>query len=646
MLIANRGEIACRIIATARRLGMRAIALHTPSDRGALFTRLADEVVETPSYLDAPAIVAAAKRVGAECLHPGYGFLSENADFAEYCAIEDVAFVGPPPEAMRAMGLKSSAKTVMARAGVAVLPGYHGDNQTAKFLRERAYQVGYPVLIKAIAGGGGRGIRRVDAHVEFDAAFESAQREAEAAFGDPRVLIEKLILSPRHIEVQVFGDRHGNVVHLYERDCSLQRRRQKLIEESPAPGVPEDVRAAMTQAAVAAAKAVGYVGAGTVEFIADASKGLGRDNFFFLEMNTRLQVEHPVTEALLGVDLVEWQFCVAAGEALPKTQAELIPRGAAIEARVNAEDPQTGFLPSPGVLRALKLDALHVRVDSGFAEGDTISPQYDSLVAKLIAHADTREAAIAKLDAALARAVVMGPKTNIAFLRRLLGAPEFVAGRHDTGFIDANLERLGAVPQPPDTRAALAGVEAIYAEIAPKAAPVADGDPWSVADSFELMGPRRVPFEAEVDGKAERFVAIARGREVEIAFRDGRPAPAAEFPPTVLALDEGVLVLNSGRQTQVQPIDPEAAGEVGVGTSDGAVKAPMHGRLAALAVTEGQLVEAGARVAMLEAMKMEHALAAPRAGRIKLAGRAVGEIVEQGALILTVAEDGEPSAPA
>src|SRR6185437_3156150 len=256
-LIANRGEIACRIIATARRLGMRAIALHTPADRGALFTRLADEVVETPSYLDAPAIVAAAKAVGAECLHPGYGFLSENADFAEYCAIEDVVFVGPPPAAMRAMGLKSSAKLLMARAGVAVLPGYHGDNQTAKFLKERAYQVGYPVLIKAIAGGGGRGIRRVDAHVEFDAAFESAQREAEAAFGDPRVLIEKLILSPRHIEVQVFGDSHGNVVHLYERDCSLQRRRQKLIEESPAPGVPEETRAAMTEAAVAAAKAVG-----------------------------------------------------------------------------------------------------------------------------------------------------------------------------------------------------------------------------------------------------------------------------------------------------------------------------------------------------------------------------------------------------
>jgi len=638
VLIANRGEIACRIIATARRLGMRAIALHTPADRGALFTRLADEVVETPSYLDAPAIVAAAKAVGAECLHPGYGFLSENADFAEYCAIEDVVFVGPPPAAMRAMGLKSSAKLLMARAGVAVLPGYHGDNQTAKFLKERAYQVGYPVLIKAIAGGGGRGIRRVDAHVEFDAAFESAQREAEAAFGDPRVLIEKLILSPRHIEVQVFGDSHGNVVHLYERDCSLQRRRQKLIEESPAPGVPEETRAAMTEAAVAAAKAVGYVGAGTVEFIVDASKGLGRDNFFFLEMNTRLQVEHPVTEALLGVDLVEWQFRVAAGEKLPKSQAELIPHGAAIEARVNAEDPETGFLPSPGLLRALKLDALDVRVDSGFEEGDTILPQYDSLVAKLIAHAETRQAAVAKLDAALARAVVMGPKTNIAFLRRLLAAPEFVAATHDTGFIDAHLERLGAVPQPPDARAAPAGVEAIYADIAPRAAATADNDPWSLADSFELMGPRRVPFEAEVDGESERFLAITRGGEVEIAFRDGRAAPAAEVAPSVLVVDDGVLVLNGGRQTHVRALDPEAAGEVGATASDGAVKAPMPGRLAALAVAEGQQVAAGERVAVLEAMKMEHALSAPRAGRVTLAGREVGDSVEQGALILTVAE--------
>jgi 3-methylcrotonyl-CoA carboxylase alpha subunit len=617
-------------------MGLRTIALHTPADRGALFTRVADEVIETPSYLDGQAIVAAARKAGAQALHPGYGFLSENADFAEYCALEGVTFVGPPPAAMRAMGLKSSAKALMARAGVAVLPGYHGDNQTAKFLKERAYQIGYPVLIKAIAGGGGRGIRRVDAHMDFEAALEGAQREAEAAFGDGRVLIEKLITAPRHIEVQVFGDSHGHVVHLYERDCSLQRRRQKLIEETPAPGLPAPTRAAMLEAAVVAAKAVGYVGAGTVEFIVDASRGLGRDSFFFLEMNTRLQVEHPVTEALLGVDLVEWQLRVAAGEPLPKTQAELVPHGAAIEARVNAEDPETGFLPSPGRLRAFRLAGLGVRVDSGFEEGDEISPQYDSLVAKLIAHAETREAAVAKLDAALAEAVVMGPKTNIAFLRGLLAAPEFEAGRHDTGFIDANLERLGAAPQPPDAVAALAGVRAILSDILPAPAPAEGNDPWSVNDSFELMGPRRVPFEARVDGRVERFVAIAGGTELQ--FRDGRPAPAPAVSPTVLAVDDGVLVMNGGRQTHVAPPSPSEAVGDGGQSGDGAVVAPMHGRLVALSVSDGESVEAGQRLAVLEAMKMEHALTAPRAGKATLAGPKIGDIVEQGELILSVGD--------
>jgi 3-methylcrotonyl-CoA carboxylase alpha subunit len=635
VLIANRGEIACRIIATAKRMGLETIALYTPADSGARFTRLADRIVEIPSYLDAQAIVGAAKAAGAQCLHPGYGFLSENADFAEYCAIEDIVFVGPPPEAMRAMGLKSSAKAVAARTGTAVVPGYYGDNQTAKFMRERAYQLGYPVLIKAIAGGGGRGIRRVDSHIEFESALESAQREAEAAFGDGRVLIEKYISSPRHIEVQVFGDTHGNVVHLYERDCSAQRRRQKLIEETPAPGLPAPTRAAMTEAAVAAAKAVGYVGAGTVEFIVDASKGFARDSFYFLEMNTRLQVEHPVTEALLGIDLVEWQFRVAAGEPLLLTQAELVPNGYAVEARVNAEDPETGFLPSPGLLRALRLDDLGVRVDSGVEEGDSVSPHYDSLVAKLIAHADSRDEALAKLDAALARAVVMGPKTNIAFLRALIAAPEFRDGRHDTGFIDANLERLGAVKQPPDARAALAGVEAIYSELAPAPAPAVEGDPWSQADSFELMGPRRVPFEAEVDGALQGFVAIARGAGIEIALRDGREAPAAEVAPTVLAVEDGVLVLNGGRQTHVAP-PRHVSGEDEAEESDGDVRAPMHGRLIALAVSEGDEVEAGARLAVLEAMKMEHALTAPRAGRVTLAGHRVGDIVEPGEVVASV----------
>ena len=352
VLIANRGEIACRIIRTARRMGMKSIALHTPVDRGALFTRLADEAHEigegANGYLDQAAIVALATKVGAECLHPGYGFLSENADFAEACAKAGIVFVGPPPGAMRTMGLKSSAKALMQRAGVPVVPGYHGDNQNPKFLREKAYEIGYPVLIKAIAGGGGRGMRRVDAHVEFDAALESAMREAEAAFGDGRVLIEKYVASPRHIELQVFADAHGDCVHLYERDCSAQRRHQKVVEECPAPGLPEETRAAMAKAATEAAVAAGYVGAGTVEFIADPSRGLRPSDFYFLEMNTRLQVEHPVTEAVTGLDLVEWQFRVAAGEPMPLKQGEIACAGAAIEARVYAEDPEHNFLPSAG----------------------------------------------------------------------------------------------------------------------------------------------------------------------------------------------------------------------------------------------------------------------------------------------------------
>jgi 3-methylcrotonyl-CoA carboxylase alpha subunit len=352
VLIANRGEIACRVIRTAKRLGVRTIAIYSAADRGAPHARLADEAHEIgpaparESYLDGQRIVALAQQVAAASIHPGYGFLSENAEFAEACAAAGVIFIGPPPAAIRAMGLKSAAKALMQKAGVPVTPGYHGDNQTPKFLKEKAYEIGYPVLIKAIAGGGGKGMRRVDAHVDFEAALESAAREATNAFGDARVLVEKYVSRPRHIEMQIFGDAHGEVVHLFERDCSLQRRHQKVIEESPAPGLSEETRSAMAAAAIAAGKAVGYVGAGTVEFIADSSKGLRPDGFYFMEMNTRLQVEHPVTEAITGLDLVEWQFRVAAGEKLPQAQADIRRSGAAVEARLYAEDPEHGFLPS------------------------------------------------------------------------------------------------------------------------------------------------------------------------------------------------------------------------------------------------------------------------------------------------------------
>src|ERR1700734_646075 len=428
VLIANRGEIACRIIGAARRMGMRSIAMHTPADRGALFTRLADEAHEigegANGYLNQEAIIGLAKTVGADCLHPGYGFLSENADFAERCVKAGIVFVGPPPEAMRTMGLKSSAKALMQRAGVPVVPGYHGDNQNPKFLREKAYEIGYPVLIKAIAGGGGRGMRRVDAHVEFDAELERAIREAEAGVGGGGGLIEKYIASPRHIEVQVFADAHGACVHLYERDCSAQRRHQKVVEECPAPGLPEETRAAMAKAATEAALAAGYVGAGTVEFIADPSRGLKPNDFYFLEMNTRLQVEHPVTEAVTGLDLVEWQFRIAAGEPLPRAQGQIACSGAASEARVYAEDPEHNFLPSTGLIQAMPFKgeegAQGVRVDTGFEAGDSVTPYYDPMIAKVIVHGTTRAEALAALLTALDDAVIIGPKTNLAFLRGLL----------------------------------------------------------------------------------------------------------------------------------------------------------------------------------------------------------------------------------
>ena len=386
-------------------MGIRSIAMHTPADRGALFTRLADEAHEigegANGYLDQDAIVALARKVGAECLHPGYGFLSENAGFAEACGKAGIVFVGPPPQAMRTMGLKSSAKALMQRAGVPVVPGYHGDNQAPKFLREKAYEIGYPVLIKAIAGGGGRGMRRVDAHVEFDAALESAVREAEAAFGDGRVMIEKYVASPRHIEMQVFADSHGACVHLFERDCSAQRRHQKVVEECPAPGLPQETRAAMAKAATDAALAAGYVGAGTVEFIVDPARGLRPSDFYFLEMNTRLQVEHPVTEAVTGLDLVEWQFRVAAGEPLPLKQSEIRCSGAAIEARVYAEDPEHGFLPSAGRIHVMNLKGEEglagVRVDTGFEAGDSVTPFYDAMIAKVIVHGASRAEALAAL---------------------------------------------------------------------------------------------------------------------------------------------------------------------------------------------------------------------------------------------------------
>jgi 3-methylcrotonyl-CoA carboxylase alpha subunit len=645
VLIANRGEIACRIIRTARRMGVRSVAIHTPVDRDALFTRLADEVYEigegANGYLDSGAIVALARSVGAECLHPGYGFLSESAEFAEACGKAGVVFVGPPPEAMRTMGLKNSAKAVMERTGVPVVPGYHGDNQDAGFLCEKADEIGYPVLIKAIAGGGGRGMRRVDTPAELEAALESASREALAAFGDPRVLIEKFVSSLRHIELQIFADAHGNCVHLYERDCSLQRRHQKVVEECPAPGLPQEMRAAMVTAAKEAALAAGYVGAGTVEFIADASRGLTPGEFYFLEMNTRLQVEHPVTEAVTGIDLVEWQFRVAAQEPLPLSQDQIVCNGAAIEARVYAEDPEHGFLPSPGRIHAMRLGRQEglkgVRVDAGFSAGDSVTPYYDAMIAKLIIHAPTRTQALATLGREIADAVVIGPKTNLSFLLELCRSPEVASGRFDTGFIDAHLDRLGAIPRPPESRAVLAAAQRLLAEReAALPSPLDPFDPWRVADSFELASPRRVGLDVVVDGRPERVHLTGIGRDA-IETARGQGARGEGEPEITLHLaDGGVYAFARGRQAFVALMDPLDRMAGGGEEGDGAIRAPMNGRVAALYVEEGERVDAGQRLAVIEAMKMEHAMTAPFAGFVRDLIANVGEQVEMAERIMRV----------
>jgi 3-methylcrotonyl-CoA carboxylase alpha subunit len=643
VLIANRGEIACRVVRTARRMGIRTIAVYSEADRGALFTRMADEahaIGPAPareSYLAADKIIALAKRIGAASIHPGYGFLSENAEFADACAEAGIVFIGPSPGAIRAMGLKNAAKALMQKAGVPVVPGYHGDNQSAKFLKEKAYEIGYPVLIKAIAGGGGKGMRRVDAHVDFENALEGAAREAQSAFGDPRVLIEKYVAQPRHIEMQIFGDRSGEVVHLFERDCSLQRRHQKVIEESPAPGLSDAMRASMAEAAVAAGRAVSYVGAGTIEFIADSSRGLRPDSFYFMEMNTRLQVEHPVTEAITGLDLVEWQFRVADGEPLPLAQSAIRQKGHAVEARLYAENPENNFLPAAGKIFALEFPAADgLRIDTGVEAGSVVTPFYDPMIAKIIAHGATRDDALDRLSDAISQTLVAGPKTNAAFLAALCDAPEFRSGAFDTGFIEANLARLGAAPREPDAGAALLGAERLLA-LRPGAP---SNDPWRVADRFELTGRRSIGVDILVDGRPVALVETSLNGAAKLAFGDGRTVPDApeDAPARIIVTKDAFFVLKAGRQAELRLVDPlDGEMEASSGGS-GLVEAPMHGRLLALFVEEGQTVEQGARVAIVEAMKMEHALAAPRAGRVVRIAAAVGAQVQQGDRLMTIEE--------
>jgi len=648
VLIANRGEIACRIARTAKRLGLRTIAVYSAADAHALHVRLCDEahgIGPAPardSYLAIERIVEVAKQAAAECVHPGYGFLSENADFVDACNQAGIAFVGPPAAAMRAMGVKDRAKSLMEKAGVPVVPGYHGERQDGKFLKEKAYEIGYPVLIKPAAGGGGRGLRRVDKHAEFEAALEGAIREAESAFGSSRVLIEKYVAAPRHIEIQVFADRHGHVIHLGERDCSLQRRHQKVIEEAPAPGMTPELRAQMGAAAVEAARAVGYVGAGTVEFIADGTKGLRADGFWFIEMNTRLQVEHPVTEAVTGLDLVEWQFRVASGEKLPLEQSQVRITGHAIEARVYAEDPESGFLPSTGRIVAMELPS-DIRVDAGVEAGDEVTPYYDAMIAKLIAQAPTREAALDRLAAALARTVIAGPRSNVAFLGALIRASEFRQGKVDTAFIDRNLAALGAVPRQADFAAAALGVELLLEGKAGGEFP--DGDasadeaaeansPWAASDGFQLGGARLHAVPVTIDGESAVATVSYGAGGMRVAIEAAAPATDAR----VFEAGGEAYVLHHGRQTRVR-IKDFATATAAAGAGDGVIKAPMHGRVLEIDVAVGDRVAAGQRLAVIEAMKMEHTLRAPFAGIVLQAPVGAGQQVVEGAEIMVI----EPS---
>jgi 3-methylcrotonyl-CoA carboxylase alpha subunit len=643
VLIANRGEIACRIARTAKRLGMRTIAVYSDADRAALHSRMCDEsyplggAAARDSYLAIDKLIAIARRAGAACVHPGYGFLAENAAFAEACTAAGVVFVGPPAAAIRAMGLKDRAKALMEKAGVPVVPGYHGERQEPSFLRQKAYEIGYPLVIKAVAGGGGRGLRRVDKHAEFEAALESAQREGQSAFGDARVLIERYVGSPRHIEIQIFADTHGNVIHLNERDCSLQRRHQKVIEEAPAPGMSQEIRTIMGGAAIEAARAVGYVGAGTVEFIADAANGLRSDRFWFMEMNTRLQVEHPVTEAICGVDLVEWQFRVAAGEALPLQQKQVRINGHAIEARVYAEDPERGFLPSTGTILALEFpEATGIRVDTGVEVGSEVSPFYDAMIAKVIAHASSRGAALENLSAALDHTLVMGPRSNVAFLSALLRAPEFRAGKFDTGLIDRNLVKFGAVPSGLDRAAAAHGVTCLLErELARmrgrKADAAARSSPWDAVDAFQLSGPRVVSLPVLADGEAV-LASISYGvRDVAVEI-DG-VAPAVDV--RTVETEEIVYVLRQGRQTIVRLMDFEAV-DVAHFAAGGTVTSPMHGKVLDLLVEPGETVRKGQRIALVEAMKMEHAVLAPLDGVVAEVAVAVGDQIAEKAKIAVI----------
>ncbi|MTI42884.1 3-methylcrotonyl-CoA carboxylase alpha subunit [Roseibium hamelinense] len=660
ILIANRGEIACRVMETAQKLGIRTVAIYSDADAGAKHVAMADEAFRvgpspvSESYLKTDRIIEACKISGAEAVHPGYGFLSENPEFVEALEKAGIAFIGPSANSIRAMGLKDAAKALMEKAGVPVVPGYHGDNQDPAFLKEQAAAIGYPVLIKARAGGGGKGMRRVDAAEDFDDALQGAQREGEASFGDGRVLIEKYLTKPRHIEIQVFGDTHGNAVHLFERDCSLQRRHQKVIEEAPAPGMPEAMRQTMGEAAVKAAKAIDYSGAGTIEFIADVSEGLRADRFYLMEMNTRLQVEHPVTELITGVDLVAWQLLVAAGKPLPKTQADLSFNGWAFEARLYAEDVPKGFLPAIGTLSHLHLPEDTARVDSGVRPGDSISPYYDPMIAKIIVHGPTREAALGKLLASLEKTEVAGCVTNAGFLAALCRHTGFSNGDVDTGLIDRDLDNLVAEPELPEDGIALAAITALGLT------EEANGnDPfetlkgwriWSASRQFAYLeiDEERLDIEVHVRGKNHFDVHLRSGQAryniismdgARIVYeRDGHRASGA-----VVLSQNTVTVFTGGHAFEIGLPDRLSSDDDAAGAGDQLI-APMPGLVKVLNGEPGKNVSKGDVLVVLEAMKMEHTLRAPRDGVIGETLVKAGEQVTDGTVLLTLAEEGDAAA--
>ena len=661
ILIANRGEIACRVAATARRLGVRTVAVYSDADAQARHVRACDEAVHVggaaarDSYLRWERILEAARATGAQAIHPGYGFLSENEDFAQACADAGLVFIGPPPSAIRDMGSKAAAKTLMERAGVPLVPGYHGADNDPALLAREADRIGYPVLIKASAGGGGRGMRRVERAEDFAAALASCQREAQASFGDDHVLVERYVTRPRHIEIQVFADAQGHAVYLFERDCSVQRRHQKVLEEAPAPGMTDERRAQMGAAAVAAARAVGYVGAGTVEFIAEQD---GR--FYFMEMNTRLQVEHPVTEAVTGLDLVEWQLRVAAGEPLPLSQEQLAIRGHAIEARICAENPAANFLPATGTLEVVRWPAhvafarneagdprqapAAVRLDAGFGQGDAISPWYDSMVAKLIVWGEDREQALARLRAALAGTRLVGLHTNVAFLHRVAGTRSFAGADLDTALIEREREALFEAPGLP-LRWAVAGV---LAHVLAQEQALQGSDPWSRRDGWRLAGGARRRLDLEVEG-VHHPVRVERSHDggcvLEVAGeRLALEAAAldAERLDVTLAGERRLLEVHAAGARyavfagaeRAEVVEFDLLAHAGDAAVEGRLSAPMPGKVLSLAVAAGQAVRRGQALAVMEAMKMEHTLHAPRDGVVQELLVAVGEQVAEGAELL------------